>query len=84
LIWVYREADAAKFWLKSAIYDELNRRAGAEEETFTPPVELRDTIKTWFAGLARDYHPDRTHDDGKVMAALNEAHERLCLLVGIR
>jgi hypothetical protein len=32
--------------------------------------------------LARDYHPDRTHDDGKVMAALNDAHERLRSLVG--
>jgi hypothetical protein len=84
LFWVYREADAAKFWLKSAISDELNRRAGEEaaEESFAAPAELRGIVKTWFAGLARDYHPDRTHDDGKVMAALNEAHERLCLFSG--
>jgi hypothetical protein len=46
--------------------------------------DLRDRIKSWFAGLARDYHPDRTHDDGKVMAALNDAYERLRKLLGIK
>jgi hypothetical protein len=48
LIWVYREANAAKSWLKSAISDELNRRARqeVEEESFAAPAELRSTIKT--------------------------------------
>jgi hypothetical protein len=45
------------------------------------PAEWRTIYRQWFAGLARDYHPDRTLDDGKAMAVINDAAERLRKLV---
>ncbi|HWG41558.1 MAG TPA: DUF3820 family protein [Gemmataceae bacterium] len=48
-----------------------------------PVVNVRAALKSWFASLCRDYHPDRTGDDGKVMAALNEANERLRKLLEV-
>ena len=88
LQWVVRECFSIEPWLKAAVREELKRRGVEVEENprsgrYPPPADLRLAIKTWFAGLARDYHPDRTGDNGKVMAALNEAHERLRKLVGI-
>jgi hypothetical protein len=89
LKWALRECSTLDAWLRQAIEAELKSRGVEAEEAprpgrYPPPADLlRPVIKTWFAGLARDYHPDRTGDDGKVMAALNEAHERLRKLVGI-
>jgi hypothetical protein len=86
LYWLLDRADAAGAGLKSSALEELRRRGcvgpSAAANTGTAVLDIRATIKAWFAGLARDYHPDRTGDDGKVMAALNDAHERLRKLVG--
>jgi hypothetical protein len=82
-LWVLNEASAAKPWLREAIEEELNRRDDPGAGAYEAPADLRGTIKTWFAGLARDYHPDRIGGDGREMKALNEAHERLRKLVGI-
>jgi hypothetical protein len=84
LRWVLLKADAAQPWLKIAIRDELYRRDQEEHPPQSHDVlDLRSIVKTWFAGLARDYHPDRRGGDGREMKVLNEAHERLKQLVGI-
>jgi hypothetical protein len=84
LQWALYDASAAQPWLKAAIREELARR---EQEETTPQshavLDLRSVVKTWFAGLARDYHPDRRGGDGREMKLLNEAHERLKKLAGI-
>jgi hypothetical protein len=87
LAWVLRECGAAEPWLRHAVAEELRRRNGYQhrsaEAPFTPPANLRDMIKAWCAGLARDFHPDRIGGDGREMKAINEANERLRKMVGI-
>jgi hypothetical protein len=49
-----------------------------ERRTYSPPsTDWRPIFRQWFAGLARDYHPDRTLDDGKAMKIVNDAADRL-------
>jgi hypothetical protein len=86
LQWVLHEAEAAKEWLKDAIREELERRSGRHAQAQpqgTNGMALREVVKRWFAGLARDYHPDRIGGDGREMKVLNNAHERLRKLVGM-
>jgi hypothetical protein len=47
------------------------------DSAYPPLVDWRTVYRQWFAGLARDYHPDRTLDDGKGMKVINDAAERL-------
>jgi hypothetical protein len=82
LAWVAYKAEAASPFLKSEVEAELERRAAARRSQQKDGREdaaddVRGRIKSWFAELARDYHPDRTGDNGKVMAALNDAYDRL-------
>jgi hypothetical protein len=46
-----------------------------------PPVQWPEVIRTWYHGLARDYHPDRG-GSVQAMQVFNEAHDRLLKLVG--
>jgi hypothetical protein len=64
--------------LRYDVEQELRRR----DLDPPPPVQWSTIIKTWYRGLARDYHPDR---GGAVeaMQAINEAHERLKKLAGV-
>lgn len=43
--------------------------------TAVPPVVTVDVVDRAYKALAKDYHPDRTHDDGAKMAWLNRARE---------
>jgi hypothetical protein len=85
LDWVARNADHASPYLKAQIQAELDRRAAARRprQEDDPATVARERIKSWFASLARDYHPDKTGDSGKVMAALNDAHARLKKTFGL-
>jgi hypothetical protein len=47
------------------------------------PPDLRGVFKKVFAGLARDYHPDRIGGDGREMQVVNEVQERLRKRLGI-
>jgi hypothetical protein len=49
----------------------------AKERPPEPEPPWQPILKRWFAQLAQDFHPDKTGDDGKVMAVLNEAYDRL-------
>jgi hypothetical protein len=64
-----------------------NREAGKpgprRDATHSPLAEMRSVFKTWFAGLARDFHPDRIGGDGREMKVLNEAAERLRKLLEV-
>jgi hypothetical protein len=56
---------------------EGERGRRERKNTYSPPADWRAVYRQWFAGLARDYHPDRTLDDGKAMKVVNDAAERL-------
>ena len=45
-------------------------------------VDLRSVVQHWFRDLSMRWHPDR---GGSVhgMAAVNDAHEKLCKLLGV-
>jgi hypothetical protein len=47
------------------------------------PPDVGGTLKKWIREMTMKHHPDRTLDDGKVMAAINDAHDRLKELFGI-
>jgi hypothetical protein len=88
LRWVLREVETLDRWQRHAIEAELSRRGEGprrhqEEAPFPPPADFRALFRTWFAGLARDYHPDRIGGDGREMVAINDAAERLKKLAGI-
>jgi hypothetical protein len=46
-----------------------------------PPGELEAILKAvakrWFALCAKQYHPDRCHDDGRCMSVVNNVNETL-------
>jgi hypothetical protein len=39
-------------------------------------------IRQWYRGLVLEYHPDRAGSH-EAMQVINEAHQRLCKLVGL-
>jgi hypothetical protein len=97
LRWAVRTCDLDA-WLRRGIEAELERRAGrSSRDTASGPgpapsagavasiqlADLRAAIKGWFAGLAIAYHPDRRGGDGREMAAINIAAERLRKALGI-
>jgi hypothetical protein len=60
---------------------DSNGAAPPSPKESTP--DPRDKIKSWYREMAMHFHPDRTLDDGKQMAAINHAYERLKELLGI-
>jgi hypothetical protein len=79
---------ASKEWLKEAVQEELDTRRSKENQQTAEEwakgggrgvehPDLHNLFRTWFAGLARDYHPDRMGGDGRPMAAINDAAQRL-------
>jgi hypothetical protein len=59
--------------LRRAVVEALGERA----EDKPPALGWQPIFRAWFASLARDYHPDRTLDDGRAMKIVNDAAERL-------
>jgi hypothetical protein len=80
LLWVAYEAGATRPWLKQAIQSELDRR---NQQDHPPPVDLRGTIKTWYAEMSLRFHPDRGGNH-QAMVAINESHQRLLELTGLK
>jgi hypothetical protein len=68
--------------------DEDDEDDDEDEQPHSPPPpangDLRQMVKEWFASLARDYHPDRTGDNGAAMKVVNEAYERLRKRMGLQ
>jgi hypothetical protein len=83
--WLLDECDL-KAYLEDAVRAEVRRRVAdpyaAPPPPHRPPAgpDWRAVIAEWFRPLAMRWHPDRG-GDGRVMAALNDARERLEALV---
>jgi hypothetical protein len=90
LRWVIREATEISPWLRRCIQDEVARRDGGRHDTPQPPprqsgamVNIGEVVRQWWREMALRYHPDRGGST-EVMQALNNAHQRLRELAGIK
>jgi hypothetical protein len=54
-----------------------------ERRTYSPPADVRGTVKAWYREMAMRFHPDRTLDSGAAMKAINHGYERLQELLDI-
>jgi hypothetical protein len=86
LCWLLSECDLSA-WLKRAVEDELDYRAGEFRPSERPaeanvPASLSRIVQQWYRGLVMDYHPDRGGDT-KAMQAINDAFDRLKKMTGI-
>lgn len=90
LAWLWNECDLMPR-LRAAVESELRQRTegdgatGAIEphEESIPLADVRIALKTWYWEAARQFHPDRTLDNGKVMSAINASYARLQELLGV-
>ena len=96
LRWVLREIQDLDPWLRRVIGESLESRhreqRGQRQQQDAPPSrtsndvvlrdDLRNIVRSWYRGLANDYHHDRGVDQ-QVMQALNVARDRLTLALGI-
>lgn len=92
LCWVLNNCTNLSSYIRQAIEEHLESLDDDDEPTFTagaPPrqqqsgsVVTADLVRTWWRGLALDYHPDRG-GDVRVMQALSDAHDRLRKMVGV-
>jgi hypothetical protein len=91
LVWVVNHVDRLDPYLRRAIEHELDDRNPAEAGANSNerhagdgslPAAWSGIITTWYRQLVRDYHPDRG-GSVEVMAALNEANDRLRKLLGV-
>jgi hypothetical protein len=51
------------------------RGMNARQETAV--VNVKETVRKWFAEMSLTYHPDRFGGDGREMKVVNAAFERL-------
>jgi len=85
LRWVLNQSDTDNAELLTSVRLELARRG----EPLVPPGQsgvsqnIHATVKQWYREMALEFHPDRRLDDGKAMAAINHAYERLKELFGL-
>jgi hypothetical protein len=88
LHWVAEKADFTDPMLRASVIAELRRRGeNVEDAEGTEDngrgVAPTSVIKEWYREMAMTFHPDRRLDDGKAMAAINHAYERLREMFGI-
>jgi hypothetical protein len=78
LWWALRNATALDPDQRKAIETFLGVGEAATGKTNgQADIDLRAVLKTWYAGLARDYHPDRSRYGDEAMKIVNECHDRL-------
>jgi hypothetical protein len=94
LLWCLRQEDFRPAWLRGAIEREVERPGNsrgaqgcpgnsAGQSRLLDTAALRAILKSWFAQLSRDWHPERRDGDNRPMAALNDGYERLRKILGI-
>jgi hypothetical protein len=90
LRWCFRECRDIDLWLRSAIARELDRRGpeGSCPSNNGPPpgrsvVDVATVLRKVHHEMTLRFHPDRTLDDGRAMAAVNVTMDRLRELLGV-
>jgi hypothetical protein len=95
LSWCLRELRDLDPALRAVMAESLRRRSAAVDEddgdgddepagggAVIPVDELKARLREWWRPLARRHHPD-AGGDGKVMAALNDAKDKLFEALGL-